>query len=44
MKYEKPYMEMIELEKESIITDSLKEDPNEGTTIPGLPGLSGITE
>lgn len=40
MKYEKPYMEMIELDNESIITTSLKEDSNEGTTIPGLPGTT----
>ena len=40
MKYEKPNMEMIELDNASIITTSLEENPNEGGTVSGLPGTT----
>lgn len=41
MKYEEPSMEMLMFSTEDIVRTSLIEDGDEGTLIPGLPGLPG---
>lgn len=41
MKYEEPSMEMLIFSTEDIVRTSLIEDGDEGTLIPGIPGLPG---
>lgn len=40
MKYEEPSMEMLMFSTEDIVRTSLIEDGDEGTLIPGLPGMN----